>query len=179
MTIGFKGPTDDVMCCDGNVTYSGFWVKTLCDSSPLLSSSSPFLLLLVFFFPPLVDAQLTSRSEMYGSLQSPNFPEPYPRETQLRWNISVPDGFHIKLYFSHFDLEPSFLCEYDYVKVRPQGIVGSLSFMFETFSASTSIKYEPTLQTANEQKLHFKVLDQLQEENKQNFLIYIWNIRAE
>lgn len=177
MRIGFKGPTDDVMCCDGNVTYSGFWVKTL--SSPLLSSSSPFLLLLVFFFPQLVDAQLMSRSEMYGSLQSPNFPEPYPRETQLRWNISVPDGFHIKLYFSHFDLEPSFLCEYDYVKVRPQGIVGSLSFMFETFSASTSIKYEPTLQTANKQKLHFKVLDQLQEENKQNVLIYIWNIRAE
>lgn len=64
---------------------------------------------------------------MYGSLQSPNFPEPYPRETQLRWNISVPDGFQIKLYFSHFDLEPSYLCEYDYVKVRPPGIMGSLT----------------------------------------------------
>uniref|UniRef100_A0A3B5A7I5 Mannan-binding lectin serine peptidase 1 n=1 Tax=Stegastes partitus TaxID=144197 RepID=A0A3B5A7I5_9TELE len=56
-------------------------------------------------------------SEMFGSLQSPNFPEPYPRETELRWNVSVPDGFQVKLYFSHFDLEPSYLCEYDYVKV--------------------------------------------------------------
>ncbi|CAJ1066414.1 mannan-binding lectin serine protease 1 isoform X1 [Xyrichtys novacula] len=54
---------------------------------------------------------------MYGSLQSPHFPEPYPGESQLCWNISVPAGFHIRLYFSHFDLEPSYLCEYDYVKV--------------------------------------------------------------
>eukprot|EP00064_Thunnus_orientalis_P022714 superscaffoldBa00007914_g22929 len=73
-----------------------------------------FLLSLVFCFA--VDAQLLSLSDMYGSLQSLNFPEPYPRETELRWNISVPDGFQIKLYFSYFDLEPSYLCEYDYVK---------------------------------------------------------------
>lgn len=83
----------------------------------------------VFFLSLLVDAQLLAASEMYGSLQSPNFPEPYPRETQLRWNVSVPEGFQIKLYFSHFDLEPSYLCEYDYVKVRQQGIMGSFSFM--------------------------------------------------
>ncbi|XP_070685856.1 mannan-binding lectin serine protease 1 [Pempheris klunzingeri] len=63
---------------------------------------------------------------MYGSLQSPNFPEPYPRETQLRWNISVPAGFRVKLYFSHFDLEPSYLCEYDYVKVEAEGEVLAL-----------------------------------------------------
>ncbi|KAM9852916.1 mannan-binding lectin serine protease 1 [Aulostomus maculatus] len=63
---------------------------------------------------------------MYGSLQSPNFPEPYPRETELRWNVSVPSGFHIKLYFSHFDLEPSYLCEYDYVKVEAEGEVLAL-----------------------------------------------------
>ncbi|XP_041824186.1 mannan-binding lectin serine protease 1 isoform X2 [Melanotaenia boesemani] len=65
-------------------------------------------------------------SEMYGSLQSPNFPEPYPRETELRWNISVPDGFQIRLYFSHFDLEPSYLCEYDFVKVEVEGEVLAL-----------------------------------------------------
>ncbi|MEQ2315853.1 hypothetical protein AMECASPLE_026676 [Ameca splendens] len=59
-------------------------------------------------------------SELYGSLQSPNFPEPYPRDTELNWNISVPDGFRISLFFSHFDLEPSYLCEYDFVKV-PRG----------------------------------------------------------
>ncbi|KAE8294761.1 Mannan-binding lectin serine protease 1 [Larimichthys crocea] len=57
---------------------------------------------------------------MYGSLQSPNFPDPYPRETRLQWNLSVPVGFRIRLYFSHFDLEPSYLCEYDYVKVEAE-----------------------------------------------------------
>lgn len=71
---------------------------------------------------------------MYGSLQSANFPEPYPPETQLCWNISVPDGFRVKLYFSHFDLEPSYLCEYDYIKV---GLHTPETF----FSASTSIKF--------------------------------------
>ncbi|XP_029922409.1 mannan-binding lectin serine protease 1 [Myripristis murdjan] len=73
-----------------------------------------------------VDAQLISLNAMYGSLQSPNFPEPYPRETELRWNISVPDGFQVQLYFSHFELEPSYLCEYDYVKVEAEGEVLAL-----------------------------------------------------
>ncbi|XP_037836406.1 mannan-binding lectin serine protease 1-like [Kryptolebias marmoratus] len=59
-------------------------------------------------------------SVMYGSLQSPNFPDPYPRETERRWNISVPHGFRVGLYFSHFHLEPSYLCEYDYVKVEAE-----------------------------------------------------------
>uniref|UniRef100_A0A3B4WEB7 CUB domain-containing protein n=1 Tax=Seriola lalandi dorsalis TaxID=1841481 RepID=A0A3B4WEB7_SERLL len=79
----------------------------------------------------VVDVQLLSLSDMYGSLQSPNFPEPYPRETELRWNVSVPRGFQIKLYFSHFDLEPSYLCEYDFVKVRHQGNMGSFSLLRE------------------------------------------------
>ncbi|XP_056139619.1 mannan-binding lectin serine protease 1 [Lampris incognitus] len=65
-------------------------------------------------------AEVLSLTAMYGSLQSPHFPEPYPRETDLRWNISVPEGFQIRLYFSHFDLEPSYLCEYDYVKVEAE-----------------------------------------------------------
>lgn len=85
----------------------------------MLSSISPFLLLLLS--APLGGARLLAPSDSYGSLQSPNFPEPYPPETQLRWNLSVPDGFRIKLYFSHFHLEPSYLCEYDYVKVRARG----------------------------------------------------------
>uniref|UniRef100_A0A3Q2P6C1 MBL associated serine protease 1 n=1 Tax=Fundulus heteroclitus TaxID=8078 RepID=A0A3Q2P6C1_FUNHE len=70
------------------------------------------------------DAQLLS--EMYGSLRSPDFPEPYPRDTVLNWNISVPVGFRINLFFSHFDLEPSYLCEYDSVKVEADGAVLAL-----------------------------------------------------
>uniref|UniRef100_A0A665VCB5 CUB domain-containing protein n=1 Tax=Echeneis naucrates TaxID=173247 RepID=A0A665VCB5_ECHNA len=65
-------------------------------------------------------------SDMYGSLQSPNFPEPYPQEMELHWNISVPNGFKVKLYFSYFDLEPSYLCEYDFIKVEAEGEVLAL-----------------------------------------------------
>ncbi|KAM6946349.1 LOW QUALITY PROTEIN: mannan-binding lectin serine protease 1 [Aplochiton taeniatus] len=66
-----------------------------------------------------VGAEVVSLSDtMFGTLNSPNFPENYPRETEIRWNISVPDGFQIRLYFIHFDLEPSYLCEYDYLKVE-------------------------------------------------------------
>uniref|UniRef100_A0A8C2WRH5 MBL associated serine protease 1 n=1 Tax=Cyclopterus lumpus TaxID=8103 RepID=A0A8C2WRH5_CYCLU len=63
---------------------------------------------------------------MFGTLTSPLFPSSYPRDTQLRWNISVPDGFRVKLYFSHFDLEPSYLCEYDAVQVEAEGEVLAL-----------------------------------------------------
>lgn len=54
---------------------------------------------------------------MYGTIKSPNFPESYPKEIDLQWNITVPDGYQIRLYFMHFDIEPSYLCEYDYLKV--------------------------------------------------------------
>uniref|UniRef100_A0AAY5LBW9 Mannan-binding lectin serine peptidase 1 n=1 Tax=Esox lucius TaxID=8010 RepID=A0AAY5LBW9_ESOLU len=66
-------------------------------------------------------AQVFTLSEMYGTITSPNFPEPYPKDAEIFWNISVPEGFQIRLYFLHFDLEPSYLCEYDYVKVEADG----------------------------------------------------------
>ncbi|XP_030600980.1 mannan-binding lectin serine protease 1 isoform X2 [Archocentrus centrarchus] len=84
------------------------------------------LVVIPLLFSLRLGALEQSLSGMYGILHSPNFPEPYPRETELRWNISVPDGFQIKLYFSHFDLEPSYLCEYDYVKIEAEGEVLAL-----------------------------------------------------
>ncbi|XP_056467915.1 mannan-binding lectin serine protease 1 isoform X1 [Gadus chalcogrammus] len=73
---------------------------------------------MLFVVMATVAAHLSSASEMYGTVRSPNFPEAYPRDTELRWNISVPRGYHVQLYFTHFDLEPSYLCEYDFVKVE-------------------------------------------------------------
>lgn len=62
-------------------------------------------------------ADAVELTDMFGEIQSPNFPDSYPSDSEVTWNISVPDGFKIKLYFMHFDLESSYLCEYDYVKV--------------------------------------------------------------
>lgn len=68
----------------------------------------------------MVVVDLVPGPKMYGSLQSPDFPEPYPPHQDLRWNISAPSGFNIHLVFSHFHLEPSYQCQYDYVQVEAQ-----------------------------------------------------------
>ncbi|GCC28001.1 hypothetical protein chiPu_0006427 [Chiloscyllium punctatum] len=75
-----------------------------------------FWLFVLCLFSP-AGANFTELTGMFGQIQSPNYPEGYPSDLDSTWNITVPTGFRIKLYFMHFDLEPSYLCEYDYVKV--------------------------------------------------------------
>ncbi|KAK7879915.1 hypothetical protein WMY93_033416 [Mugilogobius chulae] len=71
-------------------------------------------------------------------------PEPYPKDLDLVWDLKVRPGFRIKLDFSHFQLEPSYLCEYDYVKVEADSEVlglfcGSESTDTESVPGSSSI----------------------------------------
>lgn len=54
---------------------------------------------------------------MYGEILSPNYPQVYPNDVQESWEIQVPSGYGIRLYFTHMDLEPSQNCQYDFVKV--------------------------------------------------------------
>lgn len=54
---------------------------------------------------------------MFGRLASPGFPGEYPNNQVLRWNLTAPTGYRLRLYFTHFDLELSYLCEYDFVQV--------------------------------------------------------------
>ncbi|KAG8445060.1 hypothetical protein GDO86_009995 [Hymenochirus boettgeri] len=99
-------------------------------------------------------------TEMYGEIRTPNFPDSYPSDSEVVWNITVPEGFRIRLYFMHFDLEPSYLCEYDYAKLEteeqviatfcgkestdtekapgPQVIVSSSNFLSLTFRSDFS-----------------------------------------
>ncbi|XP_036610870.1 mannan-binding lectin serine protease 1 isoform X3 [Trichosurus vulpecula] len=73
-----------------------------------------------------VSANIVELNDMFGEIQSPNFPDSYPSDSEVTWNITVPEGFRIKLYFMHFDLESSYLCEYDYVKVEAEDQVLAL-----------------------------------------------------
>ncbi|XP_065798385.1 mannan-binding lectin serine protease 1 isoform X2 [Muntiacus reevesi] len=65
-------------------------------------------------------AHLVELNNMFGQIQSPGYPDAYPSDSEVTWNITVPEGFRIKLYFMHFNLESSYLCEYDYVKVETE-----------------------------------------------------------
>nr|XP_056721367.1 mannan-binding lectin serine protease 2 [Euleptes europaea] len=60
---------------------------------------------------------------MYGRFASPDFPNIYPNSKERTWNITVPEGYTIRIYFTHFNLELSFQCEYDYVKMQSGGKV--------------------------------------------------------
>ncbi|XP_068098474.1 mannan-binding lectin serine protease 2-like [Hyperolius riggenbachi] len=56
-----------------------------------------------------------------GRIVSPGYPEPYPGNQNLTWDIQVPKGHLIKFYFTHFSLEPSHQCVKDFVKLISQG----------------------------------------------------------
>ena len=60
---------------------------------------------------------------MFGRLASPGFPDKYANNQERRWALTAPPGYRLRLYFTHFQLEPSYLCEYDFVKV-PTGQAG-------------------------------------------------------
>ncbi|XP_019483246.1 PREDICTED: complement C1s subcomponent [Hipposideros armiger] len=54
---------------------------------------------------------------MYGEILSPNYPQAYPNEIEKSWDIEVPEGYGIHLYFTHLDLELSENCSYDSVQI--------------------------------------------------------------
>lgn len=59
---------------------------------------------------------------MYGEILSPNYPQAYPNEVVKTWDIEVPEGFGIHLYFTHLDMELSENCAYDSVQIISGGI---------------------------------------------------------
>lgn len=61
---------------------------------------------------------------MYGEILSPNYPQAYPNEVEKSWDIEVPEGYGIHLYFTHLDIELSENCSYDSLQVHVMGTKG-------------------------------------------------------
>ncbi|XP_046889409.1 LOW QUALITY PROTEIN: complement component 1, r subcomponent [Hypomesus transpacificus] len=76
---------------------------------------------------PVFECWRLPRSDptLYGELQSPQYPQPYPGGLTETWDLQVPEGFQIQLTFTHLDIEPSANCYYDAVTVlHDQKILG-------------------------------------------------------
>ncbi|XP_070690977.1 ovochymase [Pempheris klunzingeri] len=58
-----------------------------------------------------------SEPTMYGQVQSPQYPLPYPPNMQEQWDLTVPEGYQIRLTFTHLDIEASAGCHYDALTV--------------------------------------------------------------
>eukprot|EP00064_Thunnus_orientalis_P013210 superscaffoldBa00002117_g13247 len=58
-----------------------------------------------------------SEPVMYGEVQSPQYPQPYPPNLLKQWDLSVPEGYQIGLTFTHLDIEASAGCYYDALTV--------------------------------------------------------------
>ncbi|CAL8289607.1 unnamed protein product [Merluccius merluccius] len=54
---------------------------------------------------------------MHGKVQSADFPQPYGPNLLKQWDLLVPEGYQIKLTFTHMDIEASQDCSYDAVRV--------------------------------------------------------------
>lgn len=54
---------------------------------------------------------------LYGEVQSPQYPNPYPPNLQKQWDLRVLEGYQISLTFTHLDIEASVDCYYDSLTV--------------------------------------------------------------
>ncbi|XP_075071894.1 complement C1s subcomponent isoform X2 [Mixophyes fleayi] len=70
-----------------------------------------------WLFVTLLGCASAGSPSMFGEITSPNYPQGYPSNANETWDIQVPEGYGIRLYFIHLDVEPSENCEYDSVKV--------------------------------------------------------------
>uniref|UniRef100_A0A3B1JTB7 complement subcomponent C1r n=1 Tax=Astyanax mexicanus TaxID=7994 RepID=A0A3B1JTB7_ASTMX len=79
----------------------------------LLIRNSAFCLLVLWVSVSVCDCEVL----MYGHVQSPLYPKPYPADLNKQWILEVPHGYRIKLTFTYLDIEHSANCYYDSLKV--------------------------------------------------------------
>lgn len=84
------------------------------DTQPIRMGQSPEMRCLVLFS---ILVWVYAEPTMYGEILSPNYPQAYPNEIEKSWDIEVPEGYGIHLYFTHLDVELSEDCAYDSVQI--------------------------------------------------------------
>ncbi|KAM4704391.1 complement C1s subcomponent [Rhinophrynus dorsalis] len=93
--------------------------------------------------------------DLYGNITSPNYPQGYPNNADESWAISVREGFGIRLYFTHLDIEPSENCENDFLEVMVGDIVKG-KLCGRRFVGSQATPIEERYFPSNSLTLHFK-----------------------
>lgn len=74
-----------------------------------------WVILSLLFLPPA--SCIISLSGLQGQFTSLNYPQGYPSNLKQIWEIQVPDGYGIKLSFTHIDIETSPECAYDNLQI--------------------------------------------------------------
>ncbi|XP_068727412.1 cubilin-like [Montipora capricornis] len=71
-------------------------------------------------YPPVpTTPQLSAcRRVINNTLESPGYPNMYPRNTNCVANVSIPFGAALNITFEHFDLENCYGCRCDYLSIR-------------------------------------------------------------
>ncbi|XP_073483588.1 scavenger receptor cysteine-rich domain-containing protein DMBT1 [Aquarana catesbeiana] len=84
-------------------------------------------------------------TQFYGVITSPNFPNNYSSNSFCIWEIETARGYRVELTFTHFQLETSNNCVYDWVKVydgHPQNttLLATLCYPSNyTYSSSSNV----------------------------------------
>ncbi|XP_075071901.1 complement C1r subcomponent-like isoform X2 [Mixophyes fleayi] len=70
-----------------------------------------------WLFLTLLGCACAGSTSLFGKITFPNYLQGYPSNANKTWDIQVPEGYGIRMYFIHLDIEPSENCENDFVKV--------------------------------------------------------------
>ncbi|XP_057313955.1 uncharacterized protein LOC130655241 isoform X2 [Hydractinia symbiolongicarpus] len=99
-------------------------------------------------FQGVCNTKMTKRSDV---IQSPNYPDLYPRATTCSWVIDFGYGMHVTLQFPKFDIEYQLNCTYDYVTLH-QGLNIASPMLGKNYCG---LKSPPSITVTGPLTLHF------------------------
>lgn len=103
---------------------------------------------------------------LYGEVQSPQYPNPYPPNLQKQWDLRVLEGYQISLTFTHLDIEASVDCYYDSLTVlHDEKVLGK--FCGQNSTDGHHPGHQPILSPSNKLTLVLQT-DQSNPERHQN-----------